>query len=110
MLEAYSWYTLEAMEHGVWLSLMLIKFLGKHLVYGSICMRYIFGDVGTWLRYTIDSTFLMYPMVHGVWHDIWLRYIVGTWYGTCVDVHALVHIGKILTFYLRCYGQNWPYC
>jgi hypothetical protein len=23
---------------------------------------------------------------------------------------ALVHIGKISTFYLRRYGQNWPYC
>jgi hypothetical protein len=24
--------------------------------------------------------------------------------------HSLVHIVKILTFYLRRYGQNCPYC
>ena len=48
------------------------------------------GDVGTWLRYTIDSTFLAHIMVHGLWVIGMLFEVYGWWYGAWLEAHAWV--------------------
>ena len=85
--------------NGTWLRLILgILLKHWHMVYDCNWYWYIIekytlymithvwdtslGDVGTWLRYTIYSTCLVYPMVYGVSHDwvIWYMVEIHCWY------------------------------